>query len=100
MTLGKGDSENYFIMNDNITDGLSNTHNRLNLAGESEITMVKINDENKLEIVHTNSIITHCMGVDANSLYPSCFSYSINTKISLYWRTNVHAWKIISIFQI
>jgi hypothetical protein len=80
MTLGKGDSDNYFIMRDNITVGLSNTHHRLNIAGESEITKVKIN-ENKLEIDHTNNIITHCMGVDANSLYPSWFSSSINPNI-------------------
>jgi hypothetical protein len=35
MTLSKGDSDNYFIMRDNITGGLSNTHHRLNIAGES-----------------------------------------------------------------
>jgi hypothetical protein len=81
MTLGKGDSDNYFIMRDNITGGLSNTHHRLNIAGESEITKVKINDENKLEIGHTNSIISHCIGIDANNLYPSCFSSSINSNI-------------------
>jgi hypothetical protein len=86
MTLGKGDSDNYFIMRDNITGGLSNTHHRLNIAEESEITKVKINEnvvptKNKLEIDHTNNIITHCMGVDANSLYPSCFSSSINPNI-------------------
>jgi hypothetical protein len=68
-------------MRDNITGWLSNTHHRLNIAGESEITKVKINEENKLEIDHTNNIITHCMGVDANSLYPSCFSSSINPNI-------------------
>jgi hypothetical protein len=77
MIFGKGGSDNYFIMRDNITGGLSNTHHRLNITGESEITNVKLN-ENKLEIDHTNNIITHCMGVDANSLYPSCFSSSIN----------------------
>jgi hypothetical protein len=68
-------------MRDNITGGESNTHHRLNIAGESEITKVKINDDNKLEIDHTNNIITHCTGVDANSLYPSCFSSSINPNI-------------------
>jgi hypothetical protein len=81
MTLGKGDSDNYFIMRDNITGDLSNTHHRLNIAGESEIIKVQINDENKLEIDHTNNIITHCISVDANSLYPSCFSSSINPNI-------------------
>jgi hypothetical protein len=83
MTLGKGDSDNYFIMRDNITGVLSNTLHRLNIARESEITKVKINENvvptnNKLESDHTNNIITHCLGVDANSLYPSCFSSSIN----------------------
>jgi hypothetical protein len=89
MTLGKGNSDNYFIMRDNITGGLSNTHHRLNIAVETEITKVKINKrENEtgdevlnLEIDHTNNIITHCMGVDVNSLYPSCFSSSINSNI-------------------
>jgi 5-methylcytosine-specific restriction endonuclease McrA len=34
-TLGKGDSDNYFIMRDIITGGLPNTRHRLNIAGES-----------------------------------------------------------------
>jgi hypothetical protein len=80
MTLGKGDSDNSFIMRDHTTGGLSNTHHRLNIAGESEITKVKIGIEG-LEIDHTNNIITHCMGVDDNSLYPSCFSSSIKPNI-------------------
>jgi hypothetical protein len=42
MTLGKSDSDYYFIMRDNITGELSKTHHRLNIAGESEITKVKI----------------------------------------------------------
>jgi hypothetical protein len=69
-------------MRDTIIGGLANTHHRLNIAGESEITKVKISEiENKLEIVHTNSIIIHCMDVDTNSLYPSCISSSINPNI-------------------
>jgi hypothetical protein len=62
MTLGKGDSDNYFIMKYNITGGLSNTHHRLNIAGESEITKVKIGTEG-LEIDHTNNIINHVWGL-------------------------------------
>jgi hypothetical protein len=80
ITLGKIDKDNYFIMRVNITEGLANTHHGLNIAGEAEITKVKIS-KTGLEIVHTNNIITHCMGVCANSLYPSCFSSSINTNI-------------------
>jgi hypothetical protein len=80
MTLNKGDSDHYFIMRDNITGWLSNTHHRLNIAGETEITKVKIGTEG-LELDHTNNIITHCNGVDANSLYPSCFSSLINPNI-------------------
>jgi hypothetical protein len=34
-----------------------------------------------LEIVHTNNIITLCIGIDANSLFPSFFSSSINPNI-------------------
>jgi hypothetical protein len=33
-SLGKGESDNYFIMRDNNTCGLSNTHHRLKIAGE------------------------------------------------------------------
>jgi hypothetical protein len=80
MTLVKGDSDNSFIMRDNITGWLSNTHHRLNIASESEITNVKIGTEG-LKIVHTNNIITHCIGVDANRLYQPCFSSSINPNI-------------------
>jgi hypothetical protein len=68
-------------MMDNITEGLSNTYHKLNIAGDSKITKVKIKGENKLEIVYTNNIITHCMDIDTNSLYPSCFSSSIKAKI-------------------
>jgi hypothetical protein len=46
-------------MRDNITGGLSKTHLRLNITGESEITKVKIGTDNKLEIFHSNNIITH-----------------------------------------
>jgi hypothetical protein len=77
-------------MRDNITGGLSNTHHRLNIAGESEITKGKIGTEG-LEIDPTNNIITPCMGVDANSLYPSCFHLQL-ILISLSYRTNVYAW--------
>jgi hypothetical protein len=87
MRINKGNCDNYFIMKDNITGGLSNTHHRLNIAGESEITKEKISEtgnkvpNERVEINHTNNIITHCMGVDVNSLYPSCFSSSVNLNI-------------------
>jgi hypothetical protein len=37
MKLGKCSRNNYFIIRDNITERLTNTHPRLNIAGESEI---------------------------------------------------------------
>jgi hypothetical protein len=41
MTLGKRDSDNYLFIRDNIIGWLSNTHHRLNIADESEITKGK-----------------------------------------------------------
>jgi hypothetical protein len=81
MQLGKGNSENYCIIRDNITAWLTNTHHRLIIEGESENTKLKINESNSLEIDHINNLISHCMGGDSNSFYPSCFSFSINPNI-------------------
>jgi hypothetical protein len=81
MILGKNDSDNYFIMRDNITGRPSNIHHMLNIARKSKITKVKINESNSLEIEHINNFIFHCLGIESTSLYPSCFSSSINTKI-------------------
>jgi hypothetical protein len=59
MTLVIGNSDNYLIIRDNITGVLSNTHHKLHISHESEITTIKINKSNSLEIDHTNNIITH-----------------------------------------
>jgi hypothetical protein len=69
MTLGKGKSDNYFIMRDNITGGLSIINHNVNIVSEIEITKIKINESNSLEIVHTNNLISHCMDVDVNSFF-------------------------------
>jgi hypothetical protein len=54
MILCKENTDNYFIIRDNITGIISNTHHRVNFTGESEITQVKINNEGSgLGIVHT-----------------------------------------------
>jgi hypothetical protein len=84
MTLGKGDGECYRILRNGITGGLSNVHHKLNIADETKITKVKVNDKGKLEIVPTDHYITHCIGVDANSLYPSCFSSTYNPELIPY----------------
>jgi hypothetical protein len=66
-------------MRDIITGGLSNTHHRLNSGRRKCYYEIKINNEgSELEILHINNIITHCISVDVNSLYASCFSSSIN----------------------
>jgi hypothetical protein len=81
MILGKGNSDNYFILMDKFTEWLSHAYQRLTIAGETRIMKIKINSENRIEIHHTDNFITHCMGVDMKSLYLSCFSSSINFNI-------------------
>jgi hypothetical protein len=73
MTLARGDEHLYHLIRDGITGGLSNVHNRYNIKGESTIKKLKYK-YNALDIVDTNNPITHCIGIDFNSLYPSVFS--------------------------
>jgi hypothetical protein len=71
--LSEGDEEEYDLIRNGITGGLSNVHNRINIRGVSTIKrLVYENDE--VKIIDTGNIISHGMGLDKNSLYPSSFS--------------------------
>jgi hypothetical protein len=72
-TLAKGDEEEYEITRRNITDGLSNVHNRKNIKGVDSIKNLEYVDD-KVHIIDTNNIITHIIGIDFNGLYPSSYS--------------------------
>jgi hypothetical protein len=67
-TLAKGDEEEYQVTRKNITGGLSNVHNRKNIQGVDTIKNLEFVD-NKVNIIDTNNIITHIIGIDFNSLY-------------------------------
>jgi hypothetical protein len=69
-TLAKGDEEEYEVTRRNITGGLSN---RKNIKGVDTIKNLEFAD-NKVHIIDTNNIITHIIGIDFNSLYPSSYS--------------------------
>jgi hypothetical protein len=73
MTLGEGDEDLYHMTRNGITGGLSNVHNRFNIKGKSTIKNLKFED-NKVKIIETFNVITHVLGIDFNSLYPSMFA--------------------------
>jgi hypothetical protein len=72
-SLTKEDEEEYEVTPKNITGGLSNVHNRKDLKGIDTIKNLVYIDY-KVYIIDTNNIITHIIGIDFNSLYPSSYS--------------------------
>ena len=70
------DSEDsYGILRDRITGGLSNVQHRLNLNGITKINKLKYNPTtNTVSNYDIGNVMTHFVGVDFNSLYPSVFS--------------------------
>jgi hypothetical protein len=64
--FAKGDEEEYEVIWKNIS---SNVHNRKNLKGIDTIKNLVYID-GKVNIIDTNNIITHIIGIDFNSLYP------------------------------
>jgi hypothetical protein len=84
-TLSRNDAALYRLIRDGITGGLSNVHNRLNLKGKTTIKKLKwvkrSAEESEtnggcgvVEIYDTHNVMTHCIGLDFNSLYPSSFA--------------------------
>ena len=81
MTLCKNDEDVYKILRKGITGGLSNVMHRVNIKGETKINKFKYDEENKTVVSYnTDNIMTHVLGVDFNSLYPS--SYSSNENVN------------------
>jgi hypothetical protein len=65
----------YHVLREGITGGLSIVHNRCNIKGVTFIKKLLYNKRaNTIEVNPSNHLITHCLCVDGNSLYPSAFS--------------------------
>jgi hypothetical protein len=75
MTLSSKHEAAYNVIRSGITGGVSNVHHRENLKDETQITRLSIDENDNItsNISYWNPI-THCVGVDFNSLYPSSFS--------------------------
>jgi hypothetical protein len=74
MTLSRDDEKVYWDLMRCKTCGLSVVHNRRNLAGIDTINRLKIDESGKISRLTTDNVITHVIGVDFNSLYPTAFS--------------------------
>jgi hypothetical protein len=76
MTLSSDDEKLCKALRKGITGGLSNTHHRFNIAGETHITKLILDDPTAktLHIQDDGNVMTHVIGIDFNSLYPSSFS--------------------------
>ena len=75
MSLDKSQTEEYHILREAITGGLSNVQHRINMKGLTKINKLKYDEKtNSISNYDTDNIMTHFVGVDFNSLYPSCFS--------------------------
>ena len=69
------DEQEYYSLRNNITGGLSNVQHRYNIKGETHINKFRYDAvNNKVISYDTQNIMTHVVGVDFNSLYPSSFS--------------------------
>ena len=65
----------YHRLRAGITGGLSNVMHRVNLRGETCITRLHFDEEaNKVVVRYTDNVVSHVVGVDFNSLYPSACS--------------------------
>jgi hypothetical protein len=100
MTMSKGQEDLYHLIRDGITGGLSNVHNRFNVRGETTIKKLYYNKETDLvTIIHTNHTVSHCLGVDFNSLYPSAYCLDISEMDSMAQWDNVYARKSQIMYQ-
>ena len=74
-TLSEDDKQAYFILREGITGGLSNVQHRINLKGITRINKLSYDAATHTISNHdTDNIMTHFVGTDFNSLYPSAFS--------------------------
>jgi len=70
-TLDQSHEKAYHIICDGITGGLANVHHRVNIKGSTLINKLKYDEKTN---TITDYIVTHCFGIDFNSLYPHAFS--------------------------
>ena len=68
------DEEEYYSLRNNITGGLSNVMHRYNIKGETHINKFRFELNKGIISYDTPNVMTHIVGVDFNSLYPSSFS--------------------------
>ena len=74
-TLSEDDKVAYHILREGITGGLSNVQHRINLKGITKINKLSYDPTTHTISNHdTDNIMTHFVGTDFNSLYPSVFS--------------------------
>ncbi|KAA6359945.1 MAG: hypothetical protein EZS28_044528 [Streblomastix strix] len=67
--------EDYKLIRNGITGGLSNVMHRENIAGKDCIKQFVYDPvDKKVHVQTSNKIISHIVGVDFNSLYPSVMS--------------------------
>ena len=65
----------YYILRSGITGGLSNVQHRINLKGITHINKFTYDaTTNTVSNYDTENVMTHFVGTDFNSLYPSAFS--------------------------
>jgi hypothetical protein len=77
-TLCKGQEDLYKLLRKWITGGLSNIHNREDIRGKTEIKKLfynkEIDDIDVIPSTEDKKIVSHVIGTDFNSLYPSSYS--------------------------
>ena len=65
----------YYRLRNGITGGLSNVMHRVNIRGKSTIHRFEFDKQNNTGYdSDTGNVISHVIGIDFNSLYPSSFS--------------------------
>ena len=75
MSLSKDDKVAYHILRSGITGGLSNVQHRVNMKYLTRINKLTYDYKTNTVSNHmTENLMTHFVGVDFNSLYPSAFS--------------------------
>jgi hypothetical protein len=78
----------YHVLREGITGGLSIVHNRCNIKGITFIKKLFYNErENKIEVCPSD-ILSHCLCIDGNSLYPSAFS-SLQDRDKIPWHDGI-----------
>ena len=70
----------YDYLRKGITGGLSNVHHRINIAGKTKINHLWYANQ-RVYSKDSQHIMTHFLGLDFNSLYPSSFSSNENSNI-------------------